>query len=152
VTGKIDNCYWERQARDGRTIDNGFIPSARRVEVNIRSSDYAFYFERCGRWRPSSIGIGSVVLKAALSRSGAPVQSCSRRRSPTAERRGSRWSASNAGPFAQIDHFVPVMGGGTNEPSNLYSACAFCKQSKNNRQLVDWVNRDAEYFQGERPL
>jgi len=34
-------------------IDNAFVNSARRVEVTIRSSDYAFHAQRCGQWRPT---------------------------------------------------------------------------------------------------
>jgi hypothetical protein len=50
--GEIENCYWERQNRSGETIDNNFVLSARRVEVVIRSTDYAFHSEGCGLWRP----------------------------------------------------------------------------------------------------
>ncbi|MGW5240689.1 hypothetical protein ACWEOW_17305 [Monashia sp. NPDC004114] len=46
----VDGCYWERQNRNGETIDNDFINQARRVQVRIRSTDYAFSSERCGEW------------------------------------------------------------------------------------------------------
>ncbi|RLP89282.1 hypothetical protein EAD89_15125 [Micromonospora sp. BL4] len=53
VTTDVDGCYWERQNRSGDTIDNYFTNSARRVQVTIRSSDYAFSSENCGEWRPA---------------------------------------------------------------------------------------------------
>ncbi|WP_180214567.1 hypothetical protein [Phytohabitans suffuscus] len=52
VTSDLDGCYWERQSRNGGIIDNNFITAARRVQVTIRSTDYAFHSERCGEWRP----------------------------------------------------------------------------------------------------
>lgn len=51
IEGEIDDCYWERQDSSGGIIGNSFIISARRVEVTIRSSDYAFFSEGCGQWR-----------------------------------------------------------------------------------------------------
>jgi hypothetical protein len=54
VEGEIEGCYWERQDSAGEIIDNDFVNSARRVEVTIRSSDYAFHSEGCGQWRPVS--------------------------------------------------------------------------------------------------
>jgi hypothetical protein len=51
VTTDVEGCYWERQDKAGGTIDNDFLQSARRVEVTIRSSDYAFHSERCGTWK-----------------------------------------------------------------------------------------------------
>ncbi|GAB4106552.1 hypothetical protein GCM10028790_55710 [Micromonospora taraxaci] len=53
VTSDVDGCYWERQNSSGDTIDNYFTNSARRVQVTIRSSDYAFSSENCGEWRPA---------------------------------------------------------------------------------------------------
>lgn len=52
VTRNVDGCYWERQNRSGRTIDNYFTNGAKRVEVTIRSSDYGFFARDCGRWAP----------------------------------------------------------------------------------------------------
>ncbi|HEX5541641.1 MAG TPA: hypothetical protein VFX60_08755 [Micromonospora sp.] len=51
-TTDVRNCYWERQNRSGGIISNDFIISARRAQVTIRSSDYGFYTEGCGTWRP----------------------------------------------------------------------------------------------------
>lgn len=53
VTMDVEGCYWERQNRSGGTIDNNFVTSARRVQVTIRSTDFAFHSERCGQWRPA---------------------------------------------------------------------------------------------------
>ncbi|RAO19444.1 hypothetical protein LUPAC07_01830 [Micromonospora noduli] len=53
VTTDVDGCYWERQNSTGDTIDNYFTNSARRVQVTIRSSDYAFSSQNCGEWRPA---------------------------------------------------------------------------------------------------
>lgn len=53
VTHDVDGCYWERQDSSGNTIDNYFTNGARRVQVTIRSSDYAFHSENCGQWRPA---------------------------------------------------------------------------------------------------
>ncbi|GIG71052.1 hypothetical protein [Phytomonospora endophytica] len=53
VTGDIEDCYWERQDRNGGIIDNYFSASARRVEVTIQASDYAFSSDGCGEWRPA---------------------------------------------------------------------------------------------------
>lgn len=49
--GNLDGCYWERQDSTGSTIDNDFFNAALRVEVTIRSSDYAFNSSSCGIWR-----------------------------------------------------------------------------------------------------
>ncbi|SCE91668.1 hypothetical protein GA0070214_103253 [Micromonospora chaiyaphumensis] len=53
VTHDVDGCYWERQNSSGNIIDNYFTNGARRVQVTIRSSDYAFHSENCGEWRPA---------------------------------------------------------------------------------------------------
>ncbi|MBM0229379.1 MULTISPECIES: hypothetical protein [Micromonospora] len=53
VTHDVDGCYWERQNSSGDIIDNYFTNGARRVQVTIRSSDYAFHSENCGEWRPA---------------------------------------------------------------------------------------------------
>lgn len=50
VEGLIENCYWERTDATGAIIDNAFIPGARRVQVTIRSTDYSFHNEGCGKW------------------------------------------------------------------------------------------------------
>jgi len=49
--GNLDGCYWERQDSTGSTIDNDFLNAALRVEVTIRSSDYAFNSSNCGTWK-----------------------------------------------------------------------------------------------------
>ena len=54
VAGNGEGCYWERQDRNGGTIDNGFTVNAARVQVTILNSDYAFNSKRCGEWRPAS--------------------------------------------------------------------------------------------------
>lgn len=51
IEGDITDCYWERQDSAGQIIDNFFTMSARRVEVSIASTDYAFFSEGCGQWR-----------------------------------------------------------------------------------------------------
>lgn len=53
VVHDVEDCYWERTNSHGSTIDNGFVLSAPRVEVTIRSSDYAFTAKGCGSWRPA---------------------------------------------------------------------------------------------------
>jgi hypothetical protein len=53
VEGDIKGCYWERQNSSGGTIENNFIPGARRVEVTISANDYAFHSEGCGEWTPA---------------------------------------------------------------------------------------------------
>ncbi|MEV0154256.1 hypothetical protein AB0H57_11015 [Micromonospora sp. NPDC050686] len=53
VVTDVDSCYWERQDSNGEIIDNYFTNGARRVQVTIRSSDYAFSSQRCGEWRPA---------------------------------------------------------------------------------------------------
>ncbi|WP_258905441.1 hypothetical protein [Actinokineospora sp. UTMC 2448] len=53
IEGDTANCYWERQDRNGEIIDNNFIGSAKRVQVTIRGSDYAFSSDGCGEWRPA---------------------------------------------------------------------------------------------------
>lgn len=52
--GSLDGCYWERQDSAGSTIDNDFLSAALRVEVTIRSSDYAFNSSSCGTWKKIS--------------------------------------------------------------------------------------------------
>jgi hypothetical protein len=41
------------------------------------------------------------------------------------------------GPF-HIDHVQPVARGGTDDPSNLVVACAFCNMSKGPKSLEEW--------------
>ncbi|MBV1851886.1 hypothetical protein [Catellatospora tritici] len=53
ITGDVTSCYWERQDRNGKIIANNFILAARRVQVTIRSSDYAFHSDGCGEWSPA---------------------------------------------------------------------------------------------------
>jgi hypothetical protein len=53
VARDVDGCYWERQDRNGETIDNNFTNSAKRVQVTIRASDYGFSTRGCGTWRPA---------------------------------------------------------------------------------------------------
>jgi hypothetical protein len=54
---KPGSCYWERQDRNGKTIDNYFSDNPSRVQVTIRANDYAFNSD-CGTdtdpWRPVS--------------------------------------------------------------------------------------------------
>lgn len=49
------------------------------------------------------------------------------------------YCGSIAGPF-HFDHIFPVARGGTNEPSNLVIACAWCNSSKRDSTLVEWVS------------
>lgn len=51
VSGVIENCYWERTARDGSIIDNQFVTAARELVVVILPSDGAFTTRGCGTWR-----------------------------------------------------------------------------------------------------
>jgi hypothetical protein len=51
IEGLINDCYWERNDRNGEIIDNWVTSSVKRVQVTIRSSDYSFHSERCGKWR-----------------------------------------------------------------------------------------------------
>jgi 5-methylcytosine-specific restriction endonuclease McrA len=37
-----------------------------------------------------------------------------------------------------VDHVIPISRGGSNYPSNLALACAFCNCSKNDRLLNEW--------------
>jgi hypothetical protein len=51
VVTNVENCYWERQDKNGNIIDNYVTMSALRVQVKIRSSDYAFFSSGCGEWK-----------------------------------------------------------------------------------------------------
>jgi len=53
VTSDVENCYWERQNRNGGVIANDFIIAAKRLQVTIRTSDYAFNSDGCGTWTPA---------------------------------------------------------------------------------------------------
>lgn len=53
VTGDIEDCYWERQNRNGGIIANDFIDAAKRVQVTIRAGDYSFNSTGCGQWEPA---------------------------------------------------------------------------------------------------
>lgn len=53
VSKNVTNCYWERQNRNGDIVANNFYREAARVQVTIRSSDYAFMSEGCSEWRPA---------------------------------------------------------------------------------------------------
>jgi hypothetical protein len=48
VEGEIEGCYLERHDSAGEIIDNNFIDGGRRLEVTIRSSDYAFHSGAAG--------------------------------------------------------------------------------------------------------
>lgn len=50
--GRMENCYWERTAKNGEIIDNQFATSAREITVTIRASDGQFTSEGCAVWRP----------------------------------------------------------------------------------------------------
>ncbi|GAB3617313.1 hypothetical protein GCM10027416_18700 [Okibacterium endophyticum] len=50
IEGDITDCYWERQDANGNTIDNYFAAAAKRVQVTIAASDYAFSSTGCGTW------------------------------------------------------------------------------------------------------
>lgn len=54
IVGHIEDCYWERQNKSGEIIRNGFVLSAQRVQVTIKSTDYAFSSQGCGQWEPTS--------------------------------------------------------------------------------------------------
>ncbi|MFH9943714.1 hypothetical protein ACH4OT_30905 [Streptomyces murinus] len=51
-TNDVEGCYWERIDANGETIDNNFVSAAKRVQVTIRTGDYSFNSESCGRWQP----------------------------------------------------------------------------------------------------
>ncbi|TFD74615.1 hypothetical protein E3T54_13655 [Cryobacterium sp. Sr8] len=51
IAVNVSNCYWERLDSAGEIHDNNFIMGAPRVEVTVRSSDYAFNSTGCGQWR-----------------------------------------------------------------------------------------------------
>jgi len=46
----VEDCYWETLDSAGAITDNNFVSAAPRVEAIIRSSDFAFNSEGCGRW------------------------------------------------------------------------------------------------------
>jgi hypothetical protein len=46
-----DDCYWERTDSTGEIIDNNFTTGLR-VQVDIKTSDYSFSSDGCGRWQP----------------------------------------------------------------------------------------------------
>jgi hypothetical protein len=50
--GRMENCYWERTAKNGDIIDNQFATSARDITVTIRASDGQFTSEGCAVWKP----------------------------------------------------------------------------------------------------
>lgn len=54
VASSGKGCYWERQTSSGSITDNGFHQNSARVQVTIRSSDYAFMSRGCGEWKPVS--------------------------------------------------------------------------------------------------
>lgn len=43
-------CYWERTDASGEIIDNNFVTGATRVQVTIRSTDYSFTNQGCGKF------------------------------------------------------------------------------------------------------
>lgn len=50
VSREAEDCFWERLNSAGETIDNNFVSAAPRVEVTIRSTDFAFNSEGCSAW------------------------------------------------------------------------------------------------------
>lgn len=48
-----------------------------------------------------------------------------------------RYCAATEGPF-DIDHIIPVVQGGSDDPSNLCVACVPCNRSKGGRTLEQW--------------
>ncbi len=53
-----------------------------------------------------------------------------------------RYCEDEGGPF-EIDHVVPVVAGGTDDPANLCVACETCNRSKGAKSLADWGGRAA---------
>ncbi|MFE5483002.1 hypothetical protein [Streptomyces sp. NPDC056527] len=49
--GDLEDCYWERTARDGTVLANKFATSAQEITVTIRPSDGQFTTRGCGSWR-----------------------------------------------------------------------------------------------------
>ncbi|MEV1042965.1 hypothetical protein AB0J01_41355 [Streptomyces sp. NPDC050204] len=53
TTGALRDCYWERTAPSGETLDNQFATSAQAVRVTVRAGDGQFTTRSCGSWRPA---------------------------------------------------------------------------------------------------
>ncbi|WP_253778935.1 hypothetical protein [Goodfellowiella coeruleoviolacea] len=51
ITGRVEDCYWERSAKDGDIIDNNFVNLATDIRVTIKPSDGGFTSQRCGVWK-----------------------------------------------------------------------------------------------------
>ena len=45
------------------------------------------------------------------------------------------------GARLQLDHYIRVQDGGSNDSSNLVTACAFCNNSKSNDRIRRWYRR-----------
>ena len=44
-----------------------------------------------------------------------------------------------SGPFEHVDHFVPLVRGGSNWPANLVPSCSDCNWSKNGRDPWEFI-------------
>lgn len=49
------------------------------------------------------------------------------------------------GEALECDHIVPLAKGGTNEPSNLITACYKCNRSKRDKQITEWRGRKGDH-------
>lgn len=43
------------------------------------------------------------------------------------------------GPAREIEHLIPISGGGRDEPSNVVPACKRCNTSKGKKPLLQWL-------------
>lgn len=73
---------------------------------------------------PARVAIPAEIREAVLRREGKICTYC----------------ADTDGPF-DFDHILPVIAGGTNDPSNITLACIPCNRSKGGRTLRDWMAR-----------
>ncbi|WP_267245247.1 hypothetical protein [Streptomyces sp. PR69] len=49
VSGKLEDCCWERTRQDGTIIDNQFASQARKITVTVRAGEL-FKSDGCGTW------------------------------------------------------------------------------------------------------
>lgn len=72
--------------------------------------------------RPGRKALSTVVARAAVTRDGTACV----------------YSGDTAGPF-HMDHLWPVSKGGTDDTSNIVTACASCNLSKGAKTLREWM-------------
>lgn len=132
--GKMVEVMWAPKGLTGPLVTLSIVrPTLEELAEIIRRSDDPLYFETDPSGivkaihRKSERAVSGAVQQRIWARDGFRCLYCGR---PMGE------------VSLTIDHFVPIEGGGGNDPTNLVSACRRCNKAKGNQGPEDycWAN------------